>query len=165
MHVAETEDSAALGGGGGGHMASEKAGACAAELDDAADVASALAWPPASQEAVVRSLGMVGMADRRPLRATSCQGQIGRALISSGEGSFCQERCFRCLRDRPRASPERRAQHDGRREFTGNTLEGMQRKSQVSCSAFSRHYACQRLFALISCYYEDEEIDRGTEVC
>ena len=91
MHVAETEDSAALGGGGG-HMASEKAGACAAELDDAADVASALAWPPASQEAVVRSLGMVGMADRRPLRATSCQGQIGRALISSGEGSFCQER-------------------------------------------------------------------------
>lgn len=86
MHVAETEDSAALGGGGGGHMASEKAGACAAELDDAADVASALAWPPASQEAVVRSLGMVGMADRRPLRATSCQGQIGRALISSGRG-------------------------------------------------------------------------------
>ena len=86
MHVAETEDSAALGGGGGGHMASEKAGACAAELDDAADVASAQAWPPASQEAVVRSLGMVGMADRRPLRATSCQGQIGRALISSGEG-------------------------------------------------------------------------------
>ena len=91
MHVAETADAAALGGGGG-HMASEKAGACAAELDDAADVASALAWPPASQEAVVRSLGMVGMADRRPLRATSCQGQIGRALISSGEGSFCQER-------------------------------------------------------------------------
>lgn len=118
MHVAETEDSAALGGGGGGHMASEKAGACAAELDDAADVASALAWPPASQEAVVRSLGMVGMADRRPLRATSCQGQIGRALISSGEGSSAKRDVFRCLRDRPRASPERRAQHDGRREFT-----------------------------------------------
>ena len=75
MHVAETADAAALGGGGG-HMASEKAGACAAELDDAADVASAQAWPPASQEAVVRSLGMVGMADRRPLRATSCQEQI-----------------------------------------------------------------------------------------
>jgi hypothetical protein len=108
MHVAETEDSAALGGGGGGHMASEKAGACAAELDDVADVASALAWPPASQEAVVRSLGMVGMADRRPLRATSCQGQIGRALISSGEGSFCQERCFRCLRDRSRGCERHR---------------------------------------------------------
>jgi hypothetical protein len=119
MHVAETEDSAALGDGGGGHMASEKAGACAAELDDAADVASALAWPPASQEAVVRSLGMVGMADRRPLRATSCQGQIGRALISSGEGSFCQERVSAVsVTDRERPRGKKRAQHDGRREFT-----------------------------------------------
>jgi len=38
-------------------------------------------------------------------------------------------------------------------ENSQNTLEGMQRKSQVSCSAFSRHYACQRLFALISCFH------------
>jgi len=49
-------------------------------------------------------------------------------------------------------------------ENSQNTLEGMQRKSQVSCSAFSRHYACFDF--LISFYMEHEEIDRGTaEVC
>jgi hypothetical protein len=127
MHVAETEDSAALGGGGGDQMASEKAGACAAELDDAADVASALAWPPASQEAVVRSLGMVGMADRRPLRATSCQGQIGRALISSGEGSSANREMFSAVSVTDRERPRKEELNTTAGENSQNTLEGMQR--------------------------------------
>ena len=126
MHVAETADAAALGGGGG-HMASEKAGACAAELDDAADVASALAWPPASQEAVVRSLGMVGMADRRPLRATSCQGQIGRALISSGEGSSANREMFSAVSVTDRERPRKEELNTTAGENSQNTLEGMQR--------------------------------------